>query len=722
MSVQHSSAERTTSSTIIVNMLYRSVIDDDQDLFSKLLSVIPIEYLERRTTDELLVELLLMTAAYNRRLIPPMIFEAWSRIYPLSEKMPFYVSLYLQPKITVEILRFCKSIFPEYTFTRVIEALIEYDVVPSVYHACELSLEVYGDQPFNIYVSLLRQADGINNEVFTFLRSLVEVGAAPAVMPEWIYDFCSDPVLRSGETYNGDLSKSSTTSFEEAVRSVSPKHLNPLPLQGKIQNCSSNCSKLDCPELSDHELPLYTLKELLRKEYSSQSDRSGIDGNTLLGEIEQKLLPSEYDVETLLEQEYSRKPTFSELSSKAIANLMTEGLEEDDPSREEIRNQILDAVSLMTPQQKYEYTYDARLLKQRLGLRTDIRLFRLLGPVHPLMDANTDQMKYGGARMFTCRTYHEDDFGNYNDWFTGNCGWCFKKIRRRRHAVRMPLPMGGWRGCYCDWSCVDDHLIDIETNGDGNTDVLTITGLIQRFMEQLIQIGIQDVLDRRLLDQDPDIMNYSVEDLLAQPPANEIDLSKGNIYLSDIERPELAQVPRLNSTLEVVSRPLGVSYEAEVEIGLEPSQIQYTSANTSIQESPVGDTRASIQESPTGDTRSSIQEVSSLEQIQEALSSLKYQVVVIYLYAPWCGHCQRLSPSLNQIAEDDPRLLLLRVNADDPGLKAALVNTELATQMTAFPTTIIYGPPISSGGRSAPSFVRGADLPRILAEIEARSN
>lgn len=74
-------------------------------------------------------------------------------------------------------------------------------------------------------------------------------------------------------------------------------------------------------------------------------------------------------------------------------------------------------------------------------------------------------VRYGGCRMLLC-----NHFGGYDeeiielradDWFTGECEYCAKTIKKRSHALRIPLVGGGWYGIFCvDLRCILRALID----------------------------------------------------------------------------------------------------------------------------------------------------------------------------------------------------------------------------------------------------------------------
>ena len=125
----------------------------------------------------------------------------------------------------------------------------------------------------------------------------------------------------------------------------------------------------------------------------------------------------------------------------------------------------------------------------------DSLIFKECGPVNSfysnscVIDKEHECSKYGGCRMLLCNEYPNDDVytqliddnTNVPDWFTGECSICQRKIREKHHGLRLPLPHGGWKGCYCSFSCLGKDASDV-----------TLALVIGRMKSQIYQIGIND--------------------------------------------------------------------------------------------------------------------------------------------------------------------------------------------------------------------------------------
>lgn len=134
--------------------------------------------------------------------------------------------------------------------------------------------------------------------------------------------------------------------------------------------------------------------------------------------------------------------------------------------------------------------YDLEILfKDYLGKipeeakRTDIYYFRIYGPRNAIP---TDENEEGGERMLLSNVYdYDEDEEEEYEWFLGHCLSCALRIRRKQHALRLPVPGGGWRGCYCSPECATKAIEEYD---------LMTPRLLEVVVDDLYAIGIQDFL------------------------------------------------------------------------------------------------------------------------------------------------------------------------------------------------------------------------------------
>lgn len=74
------------------------------------------------------------------------------------------------------------------------------------------------------------------------------------------------------------------------------------------------------------------------------------------------------------------------------------------------------------------------------------------GPLNNKIDSACTTKNIDGCRMLTC-TCHDG-----LDWFKGDCSGCGINIPRRSWAIRYPVMLGGWEGCYCSYECIAQQL------------------------------------------------------------------------------------------------------------------------------------------------------------------------------------------------------------------------------------------------------------------------
>ena len=65
-------------------------------------------------------------------------------------------------------------------------------------------------------------------------------------------------------------------------------------------------------------------------------------------------------------------------------------------------------------------------------------------------------------------------------------------------------------------------------------------------------------------------------------------------------------------------------------------------------------------------------------------SAIKEGLVLVDFFATWCGPCKMLSPVLEEVANENPNLTILKIDVDEVGVLAAQFGIQ------AIPTLILF--------------------------------
>ena len=76
-----------------------------------------------------------------------------------------------------------------------------------------------------------------------------------------------------------------------------------------------------------------------------------------------------------------------------------------------------------------------------------------------------------------------------------------------------------------------------------------------------------------------------------------------------------------------------------------------------------------------------LKHINNVAEFDEAIKEGK---VLVDFFATWCGPCKMLSPVLEQLAESNPDLLVLKIDVDEVGPLAARFGIQ------AIPTLILF--------------------------------
>jgi hypothetical protein len=215
------------------------------------------------------------------------------------------------------------------------------------------------------------------------------------------------------------------------------------------------------------------------------------------------LIPSPYtDKELEVRASKIRAPVAMTPSVTNSTNMIMKDLEIRgsvfEREKETVYNNVFSDLSRMS---REDYTKKMLRYVETLNqadLQTNTELFKIYGPSFPEMGmsalaANSSDvcLKFGGCRMLLCvghtpRTDLEDvgEGDDSPDWFTGYCRWCNGKIAARHHAIRLPLPYGGWdTDSYCSRKCAKYDIMEPDYIQEK---------LLDRLVDKIDAIGIYD--------------------------------------------------------------------------------------------------------------------------------------------------------------------------------------------------------------------------------------
>lgn len=384
----------------VIQLCIDYIRNDDADNLGRMLKLIPLETLTTEKTDDLLEQLLSVASEFDRKDQALTIFQEWLRVYPeyAQQRFPLISTLFTNFRFGTELLQFCVSLFPDYTYIELMDDLIRSDASYDVPRACRIGIEVFGEQSPQTYVDLLDLAKDTNDRVADFMEDKVRENAEYADVPTWIKDYRASSASSSTSS-NINISSLLPLPFSSSSRSGSQE---PLPLEKDLKPPPE-------PQINTTNLPVP-------------------------------------DIETAVN-----------LLTEGLTNIGIT-IEDIEYSKQVLRTRLLSS----TLQERAELLQPVMQLQVDTDKQDDPTLFRILGPSNPLVGSDLDEMEYGGCRMFTCSVFdYNEDTGFTEYWFTGSCFQCLRKIRYYWHAVRQPRQMGGWIGCYCSWMCVRNRIREL---------------------------------------------------------------------------------------------------------------------------------------------------------------------------------------------------------------------------------------------------------------------
>ena len=183
-------------------------------------------------------------------------------------------------------------------------------------------------------------------------------------------------------------------------------------------------------------------------------------------------------------------PPIDDLVDQLIVKMDNAGITITDEVIEEAKDKLRQVINVSTQDELKEMLSEFIDLNQRDSLQDDKYLFRVLGPCNPDPTSVAEDLEFGGSRMFIdSSSDYNEDIGQIDDWFEGNCNYCLERIADRWNSVRVPKLNGGWEGCFCSWDCANDWHDNSNSYDDVTAKLLWI------FARQCYEIGIYQRID-----------------------------------------------------------------------------------------------------------------------------------------------------------------------------------------------------------------------------------
>jgi len=196
-----STTNRDNESIYSIQLVMDAIQNNDVDTLILLLQKMPLDKLNPFESSLLLNRFLTVAASYNRSGSIAPILDTWTQIFPEDQTISFFTSLFLDNAIDIDALKFVASVFPDTTYTEVMDELTSYDSSEQLLLACQRAIDVYGEQSRNVYQVINNEADEKDNYIiYNFTISKLEETADYAEVPPWVKNFTnSDQIPKESE-------------------------------------------------------------------------------------------------------------------------------------------------------------------------------------------------------------------------------------------------------------------------------------------------------------------------------------------------------------------------------------------------------------------------------------------------------------------------------------------------------------------------------------------
>lgn len=438
----------TNMAEAIMAYVMNSIRNFDDESLDKGMDSIDLIGMERKYTDEMLWLLLRMCMDNNNRNAVGIILQQWNRVLPPELYAEIYSYIFTFQVMDVDVLAFVVESLKDLSLQEIADDLIHVDKSPHVELALNKAYEIFGEQPENTWRGLAEVAlTKENYNAYDYFRYRQAKVSKYAKIPNWVSNwksfYCSDEAKTMRNRIEDKLLKILS---EGQVEEISFEHVNSI--RKRNERINKICDK-DEVGLNKEDLP-YSSDIVVPKIHISNKKPKTINEIVGIVTTNSKLLGHSQNKTDELEHRVRRE--LSGLGKKEIMAWSRKFLAET----------------------------------HLLQLQWDPEFFRVYGPCHPFYGSSPESLKLGGSRMFYSNEYDHDENGLRFDWFTGHCETCLKRIRRRWHSVRKPMPIGGWKGTFCSWNCCRESITENE---------LICHRYIDFFEKQINRIKIQDRLD-----------------------------------------------------------------------------------------------------------------------------------------------------------------------------------------------------------------------------------
>ena len=197
------SQDKLTPAEIAI-IISKKYIQDNNDINNDKLSVIfqkiPFEQIEIYNANLILSDFLNIAYTYKNKFAIKIIFEAWERVYSPEGDISIFSFLFTISTIPKNAFTFAIRSFEDITFSEVIIDLIHYDRSIDILPACNLAVDVFGEQTFKTYENLREEAKMNDNlAIEEFMIAKMEEIAPFQPKPSWVKQFLTDSLPKENE-------------------------------------------------------------------------------------------------------------------------------------------------------------------------------------------------------------------------------------------------------------------------------------------------------------------------------------------------------------------------------------------------------------------------------------------------------------------------------------------------------------------------------------------